>query len=83
MGNASTQSDDDEGRALPTNRAFVLQFRQQADVNRGCVEGRIEHITSGRAMLFHSLEELVSFIGDSLGEYSDSMPNDSLDEQGE
>ncbi len=66
MGRDVIQKNEQDLGALPTNRAFVLQFRQQADVNEGCVDGRIEHITSGRAGLFHTLEELMSFIGDSL-----------------
>lgn len=53
---------DDDSRALPTNRAFVLQFRQHADVKGGCVDGRIEHISSGQASLFHSLDDLVNFL---------------------
>ena len=65
---------------LPTDRAFVLQFRRHADVKKGCMDGRIEHITSGRAELFHTLEELVSFVGESLEGPSDSMPSDSLDQ---
>ncbi len=47
---------------LPADRAFVLQFRQRATVQGGYVDGRIEHITSGEAALFHSLEELVTFL---------------------
>ncbi len=78
MVNALTQRDDEEALgALPTNRAFVLQFRQQADVNSGRVDGRIEHITSGRAGLFHTLEELVSFVGENLEGQPEPMPNDS------
>jgi hypothetical protein len=43
---------------LPTDRAFVLQFRADADVQQGRFDGRIEHVVSGQTALFHSLEEL-------------------------
>ena len=78
----SAQSSENEGdsRELPTNRAFVVQFRGHADVKGGCVDGRIEHITSGRAELFHTLEELVLFVGESLDRQTGTMPNDSLDQ---
>ncbi len=49
-------------RALPTDRAFVLQFRKQADPKTGKFDGRIEHMTSGEAALFNSLEELLTFL---------------------
>ncbi len=80
MVGASTQGEEEDSRALPTNRAFVLQFRRHADVQGGCVDGRIEHITSGRAEVFHSLEELVSFVGESLAGHSEPMQKDSHDQ---
>ena len=79
MARTSTQRDDVDAISLPTNRAFVLQFRQDSDVNGGRVDGRIEHITSGRAELFHTLEELVSFVGENLAVPSGTMPNDVFD----
>lgn len=48
--------------SLPTNRAFVLQLRADADVEQGRFDGRIEHVVSGQTALFHSLEELVQFL---------------------
>ncbi len=60
--NSVSNKNDDEPRTLPTNRAFVLQFRQFADLKQGRVEGRIEHIASGQASLFESLEEMVTFL---------------------
>ena len=58
----SPSDESGEPSALPTNRSFVLQFRQLADLKAGRVEGRIEHITSGEAALFQSLEELVEYL---------------------
>jgi hypothetical protein len=47
---------------LPTNRAFVVQFRAQpSDASRGW-EGRVEHVVSGQMTHFHALEELLAFI---------------------
>ena len=47
---------------LPTNRAFVVQFRAQlSGASRGW-EGRVEHVVSGQMTHFHSLEELLAFI---------------------
>ena len=46
-----------ENVALPTNRAFVLQFRRDGD-NGNRYAGRIEHIESGRVEYFYSTEEM-------------------------
>jgi hypothetical protein len=46
--------------------AFVLQFRAGADIEQGCCEGRIEHIVSGSATHFQSLEELLAFLAKEL-----------------
>jgi hypothetical protein len=47
---------------LPTNRAFVVQFRAQPSrASRGW-EGRVEHVVSGQMTHFHSLAELLAFI---------------------
>ena len=44
---------------LPTNRAFVVQFRAQpSGASRGW-EGRVEHVVSGQVTHFQSLEELL------------------------
>jgi hypothetical protein len=52
-----------EGRPpLSVHRAFVVQFRAETDVERGRMEGRVEHVTSGQATHFDSLEELLAFL---------------------
>lgn len=48
--------------SLPTNRAFVVQLRAEAQVKQGEFKGRVEHIVSMRATHFHSWEELAAFI---------------------
>jgi hypothetical protein len=43
---------------LPSDRAFVLQFKPAAE-NGGCsYAGRVEHIASGQVEIFYSTEEL-------------------------
>jgi hypothetical protein len=47
---------------LPTNRAFVVQFRSQPTDIPLSWEGRVEHLTSGQVLRFHSPEELLAFL---------------------
>jgi hypothetical protein len=47
---------------LPTNRAFVVQLRAQPPGAPFVWDGRVEHVVSGQATHFHSLDELVAFI---------------------
>jgi len=48
--------------SLPSNRAFVVQLRWDADIEHGDVRGRVEHFTSREASHFESVEELMAFI---------------------
>ena len=48
--------------SLPTNRAFVMQFRLQAEAAPPRREGRVEHLVSGQSTHFHSWEELRQFV---------------------
>ncbi len=47
---------------LPADRAFVVQLRAQADPDGDLFVGRAEHIASGTAERFGSIEELMAFI---------------------
>ena len=47
---------------LSPYRAFVVQFRPETAIARGCVTGRVEHVVSGQATHFGSLEELLAFV---------------------
>jgi hypothetical protein len=47
---------------LSPHRAFVVQLREHTDVERGQWAGRVEHVTSGQATHFQSLEELAAFV---------------------
>jgi hypothetical protein len=48
--------------SLPTNRAFVVQFRAYPTSASPRYEGRVEHLDSGQVARFHSLEELLAFM---------------------
>lgn len=48
--------------SLPSNRAFVVQLRWDADVKHGDFRGRVEHFVSMQADHFESVEELVAFM---------------------
>ena len=48
--------------SLPTNRAFVVQFRVQPSGAAPSYEGRVEHLVSGQVARFQSLEELLAFM---------------------
>ena len=48
--------------SLPTDRAFVVQFRPQPTGASPSYEGRVEHLASDQVARFHSLEELLAFM---------------------
>jgi hypothetical protein len=48
--------------ALPTNRAFVVQFRAPLLEGSPTYDGRVEHLVSGQEARFHSLEEMLGFM---------------------
>jgi hypothetical protein len=48
--------------ALPTDRAFVVQFRPPRPDGSPTYDGCVEHLLSGRQACFHSLEELLAFM---------------------
>ena len=47
---------------LTPRRAFVVQFRAQTRHEQELYTGRVEHITSGHATRFRSLDELIKFL---------------------
>jgi hypothetical protein len=54
--------------SLPSNRAFVVQFRSQPADASLFWQGRVEHLTSGQVLRFHTLEELLTFLARVLTE---------------
>ena len=49
-------------------KAFVVQFRAEAQVHREPCAGQVEHVVSGQAVHFSSLEELLAFMARVLTE---------------
>jgi hypothetical protein len=60
--------------ALPTNRAFVVQFSRQVGESSDHWAGRIEHIVSGRATHFTSWAELQTFMKQILAQVEEKPP---------
>ena len=55
-------------KPLPADRAFVVQLRADSDLGPGAITGRIEHVSSGSAALFDSVEVLLEFIRGTIGQ---------------
>jgi hypothetical protein len=47
---------------LSPQRAFVVQFHTDTEFGAGQVSGRVEHVVSGQATAFTSLEALLAFM---------------------
>jgi hypothetical protein len=62
----SVQPPAEAPSALSPYRAFVVQFRAETDVGQGRYTGRVEHVVSGQATRFASLEELLAFMAQVL-----------------
>jgi hypothetical protein len=61
-------------RPLPVQRAFVVQFGAQTDVALGHFEGRVEHVVSGHARRFQTLDELVGCLVQMLATLGTTPP---------
>ena len=59
---------------LAAGHAFVVQFRTDTDVQQGHITGRVEHIISGQASHFSSLDDLLAFIDRVLTEVNNPPP---------
>ena len=53
---------------LPSDRAFLVHYSEESKATGPLVEGRVEHIQTGRRARFHSMEELQSFVAGILEE---------------
>ena len=51
---------------LSVHWAFVVHLRTSADITRGQIAGRVEHVVSGQSIHFNSLEELLAFMAQVL-----------------
>ena len=61
---------------LSPHRAFVVQFRAETAVEQGRFVGRVEHVVSGQAAHFASLEELLAFMGRVLTQVRTEPPEE-------
>jgi len=52
----------EQSPAFAPTRAFVVQFRRETDLDTGCMTGRVEHVVSGKATRFQSVDELMAFM---------------------
>jgi hypothetical protein len=59
---------------LPSNRAFVVQFRTTAEQAREDCSGRVEHLVSGQATRFDSWDHLQQFIKEMLTQIGEKPP---------
>jgi len=55
-----------ESAPISVDRAFVVQFAEETDTAVARFAGRVEHIASGEAGRFASLNELLDFVGRKL-----------------
>jgi hypothetical protein len=53
-------------RRLPVRQAFVVQVAVEADVALGRWVGRVEHVVSGEARHFQTLDDLLGFMAQVL-----------------
>ena len=49
-------------------RGFVIQLQPGSEVEPAKFAGHVEHVDTGRAKRFHSIEELVRFMEQTLAE---------------
>jgi hypothetical protein len=54
--------------AFAPDHAFVVQFYAETQVEAGQLVGRVEHVVSGQAAHFRSLEDLLAFLARMLRE---------------
>jgi hypothetical protein len=59
---------------LPLQRAFVVQLHATAVVAQGQLTGRVEHVQSGQAAHFNTLDELLAFMARVLGALEGTGP---------
>jgi hypothetical protein len=60
--------------SLSPHRAFVVQFRAEANGAAGHVVGRVEHVVSGQATTFDTVDALLAFIARVLAERGAGPP---------
>jgi len=51
-----------DDQPFPVQRAFVVQVHATAAVAQGHLAGRVEHVLSGKAVHFQTVDDLLAFI---------------------
>lgn len=72
MQEAETMSNTES--TLPSNRAFVVQFRATVEQTQNTCAGRVEHLVSGQAVRFDSWDHLQQFIHEVLTKVREKPP---------
>ncbi len=57
---------------LSIHRSFIVRLYPDIDLDAGKLSGSVEHIVSGEAAEFHSVEEFLSVLGHLLNLENDS-----------
>ena len=58
---------------FPVRRAFVVQFSAATAVEPARFSGRVEHVVSGQAAQFQTLEELLTFLAQVLRTHATAL----------
>ncbi len=66
----------EEQAPLSPHWAFVVQFRAGTDIEHGRYPGRVEHVTSGQATSFHTLDDLLTFIARVLTQVQEHLEDE-------
>jgi hypothetical protein len=61
--------------AFSPNRAFVVQFGEETQLEAGHMVGRVEHVISGQVTHFESLDALLAFLARVLREVRRAPPD--------
>jgi hypothetical protein len=67
-----------QGPPFPSERAFVVQFRDEAALAQGRWVGRVEHVVSGHATHFDTVDALLAFMAQMLATRSPVSPQSCL-----
>jgi len=60
--------DNSSTAQLPREGAFVVQLAAHSRVEHGRWRGRVEHVASGQAVAFESIDDLQAFVVAVLGQ---------------
>ena len=63
----------EQSPAFAPARAFVVQFGRETDLDTWRMAGRVEHVVSGKAARFQSVDELTAFMTEVLREVASTL----------